>query len=178
MISPTEFLEVLQGQALVTVGDKTAVYGPEDGTITIPRYTLHEFSRADNHPDGAASKNVDLRIKEWTSPPDGQKEAFFRNIVGVMNDMGPPEGIVNGVKTLLSLFVVLQEHDSYPVFIRGPAILGARTQSFIRRHTTYFIRGGISALGRLCGFKGTYKEYTPASLLNELREIRKDKKFV
>lgn len=156
----------------MTLGDKTAVYGPEDGTITIPRYTLHEFGRADKHPD-CVSKDVDLRIREWTSPPDGQKEAFFRNIIGVLNDRDPSAGIIGNIKLLFSMFVVMEEHDTYPVFIKGPAILGSRAQSAIRRGATYTIRGGLSLVGRLCGFKGTYEEYTPKTLLSELEVHRK-----
>ncbi|CAH0050756.1 unnamed protein product [Clonostachys solani] len=159
----TEYLQVLQGQALVTVGDRTAVFGPDDGVITVPRFTLHEFGRADRVMEGADSREVDLRIMEWTEPSDGAKETFFRNMLGVIIDR--EAGILGNIKLLLSLFVVMQRYDNYPVFIKGPTLFGKTVQSSIRRTTTYVVRGGIALVGRLFGLKATYPEYTPASLL-------------
>ncbi|CAG9949861.1 unnamed protein product [Clonostachys rosea f. rosea IK726] len=159
----TEYLQVLQGQALVTVGDSTAVFGPNDGVITVPRFTLHEFGRADRVAEGAESCEVDLRIMEWTEPSDGAKEVFFRNMLGVIIDR--ETGLLGNIKLLLSLFVVMQGHDNYPVFIKGPALFGRTVQSSIRRTTTYVVRGGIALAGRLFGLKATYHEYTPTSLL-------------
>lgn len=127
-------MQVLQGQALVTVGDSTAVFGPNDGVITVPRFTLHEFGRADRVAEGAESCEVDLRIMEWTEPSDGAKEVFFRNMLGVIIDR--ETGLLGNIKLLLSLFVVMQGHDNYPVFIKGPALFGRTVQSSIRRTTT------------------------------------------
>ncbi|KAI9150400.1 hypothetical protein HJFPF1_10166 [Paramyrothecium foliicola] len=161
----TEYLQVLQGHALVTVGDRTGVFGPDDGTITVPRFTLHQFSRADNTPEGAASKDVELRVKEWTDPPDFAKEIFFRNMLGVIIDR--QTGIWGNLKALLSIFVIMNEHDNYPVFANGPSFLGPAAQSFIRRKFTYATLGVISFIGRSLGFKGTYDEYTSEAIVKK-----------
>jgi hypothetical protein len=143
----------------VTIGDTTAVFGPEDGVLTIPRYTLHEFGRADDAVEGAPSRDVDLRIREWTRPADGDKEVFFRNILGVLIDR--EAGLLGNVKLLLALFVVMDAHDNYPVVVRGPGFLGERARSLVRRGVTYSVLGGLGVLGRLLGFEGSYAEYTP-----------------
>jgi hypothetical protein len=151
---------------VVTVGDETGVYGPEDGVITVPPGTLHEFGRADDHPVGASSKVIDLRIKEWTEPADSQKELFFRNIMGVVMDRQPT--FLGSVKTVLSLAMVMKEHDNYPVIWAGPRILGETVQAGIRRWTTYLLRGAVAGIGRLYGLQGTYEEYTPDELLEQV----------
>ncbi|KAI0549145.1 hypothetical protein F4679DRAFT_547695 [Xylaria curta] len=154
-----EYLQVLQGHALVTVGGDTEVFGPDDGIITVSRFTPHEFGRADQHEQGADSKNIELRIKEWTDPPDGEKEVFFRNILGVINSREP--GVVGTMKLLLSIVAVFREHDNYPVIIKGPAV--------VRRWTTYLVIGFISVVSRLFGFRGTDAKYTPPDILQELQ---------
>lgn len=152
---------------MVTVGDKTGIFGPEDGIITVPPNTLHEFGRADDHPAGASSKVIDLRIKEWTEPADRQKELFFRNIMGVVMDRQPT--FLGNVETVLSLALVMKEHDNYPVIWAGPRILSKAVQTEIRKWTTYLLRGAVAGIGRVCGLKGTYEEYTPDDLLEQVR---------
>jgi hypothetical protein len=82
----TEYLQVVSGAAFVTLGDTVA----KDGIITIPRFMVHGYSRADSitppvqgEEDG---KDVDLVIKEWTDPQDGGKVVFFRNVLGIILD--------------------------------------------------------------------------------------------
>ncbi len=81
-----EFIQVVQGHALITVGEDTAVFGPEDGVVAIPRFTIHQYGRADDTSKGAASRAIDLIVKEWTDPADGEKEVFFRNVLGLLVD--------------------------------------------------------------------------------------------
>jgi hypothetical protein len=124
----------------------------------VPPFTLHQFSRADDRPEGAPSTSIDLLVKEWTSPPDFAKEMFFRNLLGVVMDRQP--GFLGNIQTLLAIFVVMNEHDNYPVFVKGPSFLGSGAESLVRRAFTYSILGTVAFLGRLCGFKSTYPEYT------------------
>jgi hypothetical protein len=164
----TEYLEVIQGRALVTVDDSTALFGPDDGVITVPRLTIHSFQRADAHPDGAAWRDVELRIREWTSPPDGRKEAFFRNMLGVLEDRRG--GVAGVARLVLGLAAVMWEHDNYPVLVRGPAFMGSEAQLAIRRAVTHAVLGGVHFVARLCGIRGTYEEYTPKDILEELKQ--------
>ncbi|KAI3317724.1 hypothetical protein HD806DRAFT_360076 [Xylariaceae sp. AK1471] len=163
----TENLQILQGHARVTIGDTTAVFGPEDGVITIPRYTPHEFGRADDTIEGAPSRDIDLRIKEWTNPPDGDKEVFFRNILGVMIDR--KSGLLGNIKVLLSLFVIMDAHDNFPVVVKGPVFFGKGVQAVVRRGVTYLVKGGLGFVGRVFGLKGSYAEYTPEIVVDGRR---------
>lgn len=139
---------------------------PGDGTITIPPFTLHEYGRADGHKAGISCRTVDLKIREWTSPPDRAKEIFFRNMLGLIMDQPKEAGLQDNIKTLLALFVVMKEHDNYPLIWKGPSLLGESIQASVQRNTTYLIQGAIAWFGSLCGFRGTYEEYTPQVLLN------------
>lgn len=143
----TEYLQVLQGRALVRIGNDTAVFTADNGTITIPRFVIHEYGRADL---GAITSNdPDLRIREWVEPADGSKEVFFRNIMGVINDR--EGGVLGKVKMLVAVFTVMWDHDNYIVVVEGP--------SWLRRGVTYAVLGAVSFLGRCCGFKGSDEKY-------------------
>ncbi|SPJ72438.1 uncharacterized protein FTOL_02166 [Fusarium torulosum] len=99
----TEYLEVVQGYALVTVGNYTSVFSKDDGIITIPRYAIHQYMRADKTEQGKVGKDVDLIVREWTEPGDGDKEVFFRNIISLMIDK--KDTSLGTVDMLLSVMV-------------------------------------------------------------------------
>ncbi|KAM5352850.1 hypothetical protein ACJ41O_005572 [Fusarium nematophilum] len=155
----TEYLQVIQGYALVTVGDRTAVFTKDDGVITIPRYAIHQYMRADKTEEGKAGKDMDLVVREWTDPADGDKEVFFRNILSLLKDKR--EGATGTAAMLFSIMVVAWAHDNYPVFWKGPGLLGSSVQEKIRRALTYSVMGGLVLVGRIAGCRPHYPEYTP-----------------
>ena len=118
-------------------------------------HTVGYATRISFQPDGGAlnSSDSDLRVKEWVSPPDGSKEVFFRNIMGVINDR--QIGFIGNVKLLIAIFTVMKDHDNYPVIIAGPL--------WLRKGATHSMLASISFIGRLCGFKGTYEKYARAA---------------
>ncbi|CAM1505130.1 Fc.00g107670.m01.CDS01 [Cosmosporella sp. VM-42] len=155
----TEYLQVLEGYALITLGDRTAVFTKDDGVVTIPRYTIHQYMRADSVEEGKAGKNMDLVVREWTEPADGDKEVFFRNVLSLLMDRR--NTVIGNVSMLFSIMVVAWAHDNYPVFWRGPRFIGKVLQGAIMRTVTYSLMGPLSLIGRLVGFKRDYPEYNP-----------------
>jgi mannose-6-phosphate isomerase-like protein (cupin superfamily) len=147
----TEYLQILQGRAKVRLGNETAVFTSDDGPITVPRFLIHEYGRADG--GAIESTDPDLRVKEWVSPPDGTKEIFFRNIIGTLNDR--QETSWGNVKTLLAIFTLMNEHDNYPVFVSGPV--------WLRKRVTYAVLTSVAFIGRLCGFKAVNEKYAARS---------------
>lgn len=129
------------------------------GVVAIPPFTVHEYGRADDTEEGKSSRDVMLRIREWTDPGDGAKEVFFRNITSCLKDK--QEGTRGTISLLLSIFCILRAHDTYPVVVSGPAWLGGKMQKRIRELASYTVLGVVGSLGKLAGFKGTYEEYTP-----------------
>jgi hypothetical protein len=132
----TEYLQVVQGVALITLGDITEKFKAKDGIITIPRYVVHGYRRAEGLGiPGDDGRDVDLIIKEWTDPDDGQKEVFFRNILGIILDSDPNAGMLGNIWMLWSLFVVFNELDNYPALLRLPKVLGPLGRDLERRFT-------------------------------------------
>ncbi|TKA68012.1 hypothetical protein B0A49_04483 [Cryomyces minteri] len=155
----TEFLSVLQGVALITLGTVTETFGPTDGTITIPRFTHHEYRRADSAEAGTDGRDVNLTVKEWTEPADGQKQVFFRNVLGIIEDRAG-ETLLWNLWTLWQLFVVFAGNDNYPLVLPAPATLGPLKPA-VERYFTYVVLQISLVLGGFVGLRSRYPEYTP-----------------
>jgi quercetin dioxygenase-like cupin family protein len=163
----TEYLQIIQGVALVTLGDSTERYTAQSGVITIPRYTVHEYRRADSaaskaereagEEDDGDGRDVDLIIKEWTDPADGEKAIFFRNVVGLILDRDPAAGTLQNLRTAWNLFVVFWEWDNFPRFVKMPRLWGLGNS--VERRVTWAILGTAALIGRWVGVRGAYEEY-------------------
>jgi len=152
---------VIQGHARVTVGSQTAVFSAEDGVITIPRFTIHAYGRADDTEEGASSRDMDLLVREWTDPADGDKEIFFRNVISTIMDNRSTTGLLRNAWVLLSLFTIMASHDNYPLIWTGPVWLGENAALAVRRALTSSALWMTSWVGWAVGCKGDYEEYTP-----------------
>ena len=66
----------MQGIAVVALSDINVLFSAKYKVITILRYTLHTYGRADGKAflGEDVGKEMDLIGKEWTDPPDGKKE--------------------------------------------------------------------------------------------------------
>ncbi|KAE9382149.1 hypothetical protein N431DRAFT_393963 [Stipitochalara longipes BDJ] len=164
----TEYLEVLQGVALITLGDSTSRFTSKAGVVTIPRFVVHEYRRADSIPstlnpkieegdEGGDGRDVDLIVKEWTDPADGEKAIFFRNVVGLILDRDPYVGILGNLWMAWNLFVVFWEWDNFPRFVKMPKLWGVG--KVLERCVTWGILGLAAGVGRWLGVRGAYEEY-------------------
>ena len=149
--SHREFLKIIQGSALVTVGSRTQSMTASTGLITIERGVLHEWRR---DPNG----NGDLIVEEWTDPADGQKELFFRNLCSSILDMTATPPCVASPRWFpldwwitLQLFMVFKEFDNYPVLSSGT----------LMKPTTYVVLFLAQVLGYALGLRATYPQYMP-----------------
>jgi mannose-6-phosphate isomerase-like protein (cupin superfamily) len=145
-----EFLNIVQGSALVTVGSETRCLSKLDGLITIEQHVLHEWKR---NPENSEP----LIVEEWTDPADGQKELFFRNLCSSILDITanpsrapPPIGINLDWWITLQLLMIFREYDNYPVIYSG----------FMARPITYISLFIMTILGKILGLQANYREYT------------------
>ncbi|KAK0751265.1 hypothetical protein B0T18DRAFT_435710 [Schizothecium vesticola] len=106
----TEYLQVLQGHALITLSDSTAVFTKDDRIITVPRFTIYGFGRADHTEEGKGSRDIELIMPEWTDPADGDKELFFRNLMGLVKDW--KKTFLGNISMGISALMVSRGHDS------------------------------------------------------------------
>ena len=185
----TEYLEVISGAALITLNDVTRIYTPQNGEVTVPRYARHEWQRASQAKDlgldfglssGAATGSEtqaqspqlealveqDLIVREWTSPTDGQKEIFFRNLSGIIAH-AIEQNHANWYLAL-QLWVLFARLDNRPVFFRaehvpvvGVFLMRLSLGRAIEWVVCHALLWGAVVIGRLFGVRGTLKEYTP-----------------
>ncbi|KAI0159560.1 hypothetical protein GGR57DRAFT_428745 [Xylariaceae sp. FL1272] len=146
----TEFLQVLSGQAEVMLaGEVLAAVGPTDGVVTVTRNTIHEWRRSQS-----AGLDEDLVVREWTDPKDGQKEAFFRNLNGIISDAIKDGDGSWRMRTLdLELFNLFWRQDNWPV------ILAASWPGWIQGAATRATLGSAVVLGKVLGCRGVYDRY-------------------
>jgi len=172
----TEFLQVLQGRAFVRLGYRAGVYGPEDGVIEVPKYTVHEWHRA-----GGEEDLEDLIVRESTVPEDGQKEIFFRNLNSFLTEPQPsamyqvpalvPRWVRYRIESWiipLQLFCIFRTCDNWPLFVGDDSGL-------ISWVVTHVVLEVCSAIGLVLGLRGTYSEYVGTELLARERAITEDR---
>jgi mannose-6-phosphate isomerase-like protein (cupin superfamily) len=155
--SHTEYLQIVQGTARVSLSGHTFSADAATGVITIPKGAVHEWRR---HPQSDAQ--VELVVEEWTEPNDGQKEIFFRNICGVLEDaVRVNEGRIwrllpSDWALKIELWNVMGGHDNFPVTSAGLAgKVSGRLHMFM-----------MQTLGYIFSLHPCYLEYTPTWLLH------------
>lgn len=167
----TEYLQVIHGLARITLSGQTRIYSASDGIVTIPPFTIHEWRREATgyaRPDG--QEGVDLVVREWTSPADGQKGLFFRTLNSYLLEPQPqrlhrpfplptPSFLVEWVEgrvDLLQVLVIFRAMDNWPVlFNRYVERVNWRTWGMTHAYLLFAV-----GIGKALGLDGTYEEYT------------------
>ena len=150
----TEYLEILQGTALVTLGRVTKPHTPSDGIVTVPRNTVHEWRRA-------APGGEDLVVREWTDPSDGQKEVFFRMLNSFLTEPEPgrlhrfPVRLPGWMVVTVQMMLIFRACDNWPV-VGKEGVVG-----WVLMRVVFGVAG---VLGAVMGLKGVYPEYVDDDL--------------
>lgn len=172
-----EYLQILQGRAIVRLDKQIKELGPEDGIIEVPKYTVHEWRGAP-----ADASQQALIVREWTVPEDGQKEGFFRMLNSYLTEpqasllYQPPVLMPRWVErrierwiVTLQLFIIFRTWDNWPV-------LYGDDSGWISWITTHVAFGLSSWVGFVFGLHGTYDEYIDHQALVRGRDgTREDK---
>lgn len=116
-----------------------------DGEIEIPTWAPHRWE---------VLGGEETVVLERTTPLDGRKEAFFRNLMGLINDYG-------GIPPPLQAFKIFAEWDNYPIgeagwmgYLRTPIVALTKFAGWV---------AGV------VGYSALYKEYTPRELYARLQ---------
>jgi uncharacterized RmlC-like cupin family protein len=119
----TEYLEVLAGAAEVRLGDMVlAAVTAADGAVVVPRGMVHEWRRS-----RSSGQEENLVVREWADPKDGQKEAFFRGLNGMLLDAaaGRTPYVTGGRwddwMLEVDLWNLFWRLDNWPVVLEGAA---------------------------------------------------------
>jgi hypothetical protein len=137
--------------------------------ITIPRFTVHEYGRADSVHSSLSSdvesksaksdeageeedgRGVDLILKEWIDPANGEQGILFGNVVGSILDRDPDVGLIGNVWMLWGLFVIFWEWDNFPRLVKMPRLWGIG--KMVERAVSWGVLGVTMGLGRWFGMR-------------------------
>lgn len=180
----TEYLQVVMGRARIMLDGNTRVYGPSDGVIEVPKFTIHEWQReAKGYARADGEEMKDLVVREWTVPADGQKEMFFRMLNSYLIEPEPqrlhrwlplPSSLLVWLEqrvVLLQLFTIFREMDNWPTF--DEEANRADWQTWAVTHT-YIQCSWL--VGNWLGLEGRYPEYVGAHLARKPKDQRQLKK--
>lgn len=168
----TEYLQVLQGHILVTLGKTTKEHGPINGVIEVGKFVHHEWQLVPEN-----SSVEDVIVREWTVPADGQKEDFFRMLISssmeekpekmhrqLLRPMSFATPLVEQWVLLLQVFVIFHQFDNWPVLVGNDGYLGWATT-----HVVLFLNSWIARL--TLGLQPVYAEYVSHELTDWVQDI-------
>ena len=119
----------------------------------------------------------EVRGEEWTGPADGRKEAFFRNLAGVVGEEKAGGWWVwEEALVTVGVFAVMRRFDNWPAFFgngstgRVRRMRGGRWLEWLVSHVVLAV---VSWIGMVMGIRGEYEEYTPKELRVARREGKK-----
>ena len=115
----------------------------------------------------------DVAVEEWTDPPDGQKEIFFRNLFSVVSEPAYRDTWVGGWMRWWQVQVVMWEGDNFevPGFLMGwgggagGGVMRGWVEGWVVKGLVGGWAGGLWVLGRGMGFKGVEEAWTPGYLI-------------
>ena len=172
----TEYFRITKGVMSVVLEDVTGALqtyyiGKESGIVEIPKGRRHRLRPGDStgpweewkdklewREGGMISKEEwvsEIRGEEWTSPQDGRKEMFFRNLAGIAGDRSG--GALDGVWFVLGVLCIFREFDNWPAFLGGRM----RSLELVVSHAVLCV---ASWVGWGLGLRGSYEEYAPVEL--------------
>jgi hypothetical protein len=144
-VEKTEYIFVERGTVRLTTNGTSRMIDSSAGEIEIPRWMPHRWE---------VLGGEETVVLERTVPPDGRKEAFFRNFVCLINDYGamPP---------VLQVFKIFAEWDNYPI--------GEATWMSHAKTPIVGLTKAVGWVAGVVGYRAMYKEYTPQDLYERLQ---------
>jgi hypothetical protein len=144
-VDKTEYIYVERGTIRLTKNGVSSMVDASTGEIEIPKWAPHRWE---------VLGGEETVVLERTVPPDGHKEAFFRNFMSLINDYGdmPPA---------LQAFKIFADWDNYPI---GEASWMGHTRTPIVGLTK-----AVGWVAGIVGYRSMYREYTPRELYEKLQ---------
>lgn len=187
----TEHFKVLSGAILVTINNNSFVVTGASPTLTIPRKARHELMRWDcpgrkGHQNVAQeafrkemlakgqSKELEklraqqVEAEEWTTPTDGEKEVFFRNLLSVISE--PRKGILGEMLRFIHIVIIYQDLDTRMVILDMGSEDGNGWRGMVEEMMWWVVLGVAGLIGGVLGLKPVSEAYTPDRLISQWEE--------
>ena len=148
--SYVEYFKVLRGRVLVRLDGVSRIVTPEDGSVKVEKFVVHEFMRADRDKPDDEKDDGEVITEEWTDPADGQKHVFFRNVFSTIQDREKYWGRWTSLQALFTI----SHYDNYIVIAPGKLSYPATHALFV----------GVKVIGWMVGLKPWIETYTPESI--------------
>lgn len=185
-----EHFKVLAGALLVTLNNKSFVVTDASPVVTVPRKARHELMRWDcpgrkGHQKAAQEifkkdmlakgesktleklRTQDVESDEWTTPADGEKEVFFRNICGAF--LEPRTGLFGEVLRFVHIVIIYRGLDTSLVILDMGAEDGHGWRGMVEEMTWGVVSGMAGLIGGALGLHPVSEAYTPAPLIAKRR---------
>ena len=112
----------------------------------------------------------EAEIEEWTTPADGEKEVFFRNLLSAFSE--PRNGILGEVLRFVHIVIIYQGLDASMVVVDMGSESGKGWRGMVENMIWWVVRGVAVLIGAVFGLKPVSEAYTPGGLMSK-REVNK-----
>ena len=190
-----ECWKVLSGAVLITLNNNSFVVTGGSPAVVIPRKVRHELMRWDcpgrvDHQKAAQeafrtkmlakgqSKELEklgaqcVEAEETTTPADGEKEIFFRNLLSAVSE--PRNGTLGEVLRFIHILRIYLGLDAKMVILDMGPEDGNGWRAMVEEMIWWLLVGMASLVGAVFGLKPVSEAYTPGPLVSR-REEQKSK---
>ncbi len=190
-----EHWKVLSGALLVSINNNSFIVTGGSPPLTIPPKTRHDLMRWDcpgrtghqkaaqeafrkEMSDKGQSKELErlgaqeVKAEESTTPADGEKEIFFRNLLSTVSE--PRTGIWGEVLRFLHIVLIYEGLDAKMVIIDMQPESGDGWRAMVEVMIWWVLVSVARLVGAVFGLKPVSEAYTPSPLIS-LWEERKSK---
>lgn len=187
--------EVLSGAILITLNNNSFVVTGGSPAVTMPRKARHELMRWDcpgrtGHQKAAQeafrtemlakgqSRELEklgaqeVEAEESTTPADGEKEIFFRNLLSAVSE--PRSGALGGLLRFIHILKIYQGLDAKMVIVDMGPEDGNGWRAMVEEMIWALLVGMASVVCAVFGLKPVSEAYTPGPLVSRWEE-RKSK---
>ncbi|KAL9133403.1 MAG: hypothetical protein Q9175_005416 [Cornicularia normoerica] len=176
-----EHFKELSGAILVTVNNDSFIVTAASPTFTIPRKARHEAMRWDcpgrkDHQKAAQEalrkgmsakgqsqeleklRAQETEAEEWTTPADGEKEVFFRNLLSAASE--PRNGILGEIFRFIHILIIHQGLDTRMVFLDMGPESGNGWRGMVEEMIWWVVIGITGLIGGIMGLRPVSEAYT------------------
>lgn len=185
-----EHFKVLAGALLITINNKSFVVTDASPAVTIPRKARHELMRWDcpgreGHQNAAQEEfrkimlakgqlkelekfqAQEVESEEWTTPADGEKEVFFRNMLSAVSE--PRTGLFGQILRFVHIVIIYHGLDTRMVILDMGAD-GHGWRAMIEEMIWGLVLGMAGLIGGALGLQPVSEAYTPGPLIAKREE--------
>lgn len=133
-----------------------------EGLLKLAKGQLKEFEKL---------RVQEVEVEEWTTPADGEKEVFFRNMLSAVSQ--PRTGIVAEILRFIHMLIICRGLDTRMVILDMGAEGGNGWRGLVEETTLWVVFGIAGLVGGVFCLKPVSEAYTPGRLISEWEKDRK-----